>query len=56
MGRKVSDCRDHPGHCSLSIAGEEQEVLEVATRHLATEHDQDAEEVRAWLLENLQDA
>jgi predicted small metal-binding protein len=39
-GRKVIDCRLHPSanHCSLTIAGTEEEVLKMAVRHAVEEH------------------
>ncbi len=38
--RKVADCRLFPSekNCSLTIAGTEEEVLEVAVQHAATSH------------------
>ena len=40
MGRKVADCRDFPSDaaCTLTIAGEEEEVLDAATQHAITKH------------------
>jgi len=38
--RKVADCRRFPSekHCTLTIAGTEDEVLNVAVRHAVEEH------------------
>ena len=38
--RKVADCRLFPGEkqCTLTIAGTEDEVLEVAVHHAVTSH------------------
>ncbi len=38
MGRKVADCRDFPSEsgCTLTIAGEEDEVLAAAAQHAAS--------------------
>jgi predicted small metal-binding protein len=38
--RKVADCRKFPSeqNCTLTIAGTEQEVLEVAVQHAVTRH------------------
>jgi len=38
--RKVADCRLMPSekNCSLTIAGTEEEVVTVATRHAVEEH------------------
>ena len=39
MTRKTIDCRDFPGPCTLAISGEEDEVVDAQTAHLATVHD-----------------
>ena len=38
--RKVADCRLYPSeqHCTLTVAGTEEEVLRVAVRHAVEEH------------------
>lgn len=38
--RKVADCRKFPSemHCSLTIAGTEEEVLPLAVRHAVEVH------------------
>jgi len=40
MARKVADCRDFPSQtkCSLTIAGEEDEVVRAATLHAVDVH------------------
>lgn len=40
MGRMVADCRDFPSEsgCTLTIAGEEAEVLDAATQHAVAVH------------------
>ncbi|WP_338672446.1 DUF1059 domain-containing protein [Streptomyces sp. SCSIO 30461] len=40
MTRKVADCRRFPSEtdCSLTISGEEEEVLRAATEHAASVH------------------
>jgi len=39
MARKVSDCRDFQGsNCTLTIAGEEDEVLRAAADHAVSVH------------------
>jgi predicted small metal-binding protein len=40
MGRKVADCRDIPSEsgCTLTIAGEEDEVLRAAGEHAVSVH------------------
>lgn len=58
MSRKVADCRDFPSEsgCTLTISGEEDEVVTAATQHAVTVHGhQDTEEVRTWLRKNLKD-
>jgi hypothetical protein len=58
MGRRVADCRDFPSEsgCTLTISGEEDEVIVAATHHAMTVHGhEDAEEVRTWLRGNLKD-
>jgi predicted small metal-binding protein len=54
--RKVADCRDYPSDvgCTLTIAGEEDEVLNAATEHAVSVHGhEDNEQLRAWLRDNL---
>ncbi|MEV3869695.1 DUF1059 domain-containing protein [Streptomyces sp. NPDC049906] len=38
--RKVADCRDYPSesNCTLTIAGEEEEVVRAAAEHAASVH------------------
>ena len=58
MGRKVADCRDFPSDsgCSLTISGEEDEVVTAALQHAVSVHGhEDTDEVRTWLRENLKD-
>lgn len=40
MGRKVADCREMPSEsgCTLTIAGEEEEVVRAAAMHAADVH------------------
>jgi predicted small metal-binding protein len=50
MGRKVADCRDFPSdnNCTLTISGEEDEVVAAATQHAVSTHGhEDTAEVRA---------
>ena len=58
MGRKVADCRDFPSEsgCTLTISGEEDEVVAAATQHAVAVHGHDdTDEVRNWLRQNLKD-
>jgi predicted small metal-binding protein len=40
MGRKVADCRDFPSEsgCTLTISGEEDEVVRAASEHAVSVH------------------
>lgn len=40
MARKMADCRDFPNEvgCTLTIAGEEKEVLDAAVAHAVAVH------------------
>ena len=52
MGRKIADCRrfESDNNCSLTIIGEEDEVVAVAAQHAATAHGhQDSPELRQQL-------
>ena len=58
MSRKVADCRDYPSesNCTLTITGEQDEVLLAATQHAMSVHGHDDQaEVRAWLIGHLKD-
>lgn len=52
MGRKIADCRrfESDSNCSLTIIGEENEVLATAAQHAAAAHGhEDTPELRAQL-------
>jgi plasmid stability protein len=52
MARKIADCRrfESDTNCSLTIIGEEDEVIAVAAQHAATQHGhQDSPELREQL-------
>jgi hypothetical protein len=58
MARKTADCRDFPSDtgCTLTISGEEEEVMKAATQHAVSVHGHsDSVEVREWLRQNLKD-
>jgi predicted small metal-binding protein len=56
MARKIIDCRDFPGPCSLAVSGDEQEVVRAQAAHLAVVHDMpDTAEVRAYVRSMLKD-
>ena len=56
--RKVADCRDFPSesNCTLTIAGEEEEVLGAAAEHAVSVHGHTAgSELRAAIRGSLKD-
>ena len=56
MARMVADCRDFPSDsgCTLTIAGEEAEVVEAAAIHAATVHGhEDTPELREMVRSGL---
>ncbi|MEU5422015.1 DUF1059 domain-containing protein [Streptomyces sp. NPDC001407] len=58
MTRKVADCRRFPSetNCTLTITGEEDEVLEAATQHAISVHKhQEGPELREQIREFLED-
>jgi hypothetical protein len=58
MSRKVADCRDYPSEngCTLTISGEEGEVITAAAQHAVAVHGHDDNaELRAWLKDNLKE-
>jgi predicted small metal-binding protein len=59
MARKMVDCRTMPSEigCTLTIAGEEQEVLDAAVLHAVDKHGhEDTPELREALRAGLTDA
>ncbi|MFC5799778.1 DUF1059 domain-containing protein [Streptomyces formicae] len=58
MTRKVADCRKFPSetNCSLTISGEEDEVLRAASEHAVSVHGhEDSAELREQLRGMLED-
>ncbi|MFI9206078.1 DUF1059 domain-containing protein [Streptomyces sp. NPDC053048] len=58
MTRKVADCRKYPSEsqCTLTIAGEEEEVLRAATEHAVSVHQhEDTPELRETIRGMLED-
>lgn len=56
MGRKMFDCRDLPGDCTLAISGEEEEVIKAQLLHAIEAHGvNDTSEVRDWIRAQLKD-
>ncbi len=57
MARMIADCRrfESANNCSLTIIGEEDEVIATAAQHAATAHNHhDTPELRAQLRELLE--
>ncbi|MEW2632285.1 DUF1059 domain-containing protein [Streptomyces sp. NPDC048389] len=58
MTRKVADCRNTPSvsGCTLTISGEEEEVVRAAVEHAVSVHEHsDTPELRQMVRESLQD-
>ncbi len=58
MARKVADCREFPSesHCTLTISGEEDEVVRAAAMHASDVHGhRDTPELREELRKMLRD-
>ena len=56
--RKVVDCRDHPSvmNCTLTISGEEEEVVRAAAEHAVSVHGhEDNAELRQMVRRDLKD-
>ncbi|RAG85683.1 DUF1059 domain-containing protein [Streptacidiphilus pinicola] len=56
--RKVADCRDYPSevNCTLTIAGDEEEVVRAAAEHAVSVHSEtDSPELRAQIRQALKD-
>lgn len=57
-GRKVADCRKMPNTvgCTLTISGQEDEVIKAATEHAVSTHgEKDTPELRETIRSNLTD-
>jgi predicted small metal-binding protein len=58
MTRKTADCRKYPSvsNCSLTISGEEDEVVRAATEHAVSVHEhEDSPETREQIRASLED-
>ena len=58
MARKMADCRRWPSesNCSLTIIGEEEEVIRAAAEHAASVHGhEDTPEIREQIRQFLED-
>ena len=57
MSRKMFDCREWPGECTLAISGEQEEVVEAQLLHAVQAHgQQDSPQLREQLRASLKDA
>ncbi|MFE5486585.1 DUF1059 domain-containing protein [Streptomyces sp. NPDC056527] len=58
MTRKVADCRKTPSimNCTLTITGEEEEVVQAAAEHAVSVHGHtDSIDLRTMIRESLED-
>jgi predicted small metal-binding protein len=58
MTRKTADCRDYPSemNCTLTISGEEDEVVRAAAEHAVSVHrHDDSPELRSQIRSMLRD-
>jgi len=58
MSRKISDCRRFPSEsgCSLTISGEEEEVVRASVEHAMSAHgERDTPELRQMIRDGLED-
>jgi predicted small metal-binding protein len=58
MTRKVADCRDYPNEvgCTLTLSGEEEEVMRAAVEHATTVHgEEDSPALRETIRQMLKD-
>ncbi|RPK44455.1 hypothetical protein EES39_16940 [Streptomyces sp. ADI92-24] len=58
MTRKIADCRKYPSesNCSLTISGEEDEVVRAATEHAVSVHEHpDGPKLREQIRSMLED-
>lgn len=58
MARKVADCRDFPStvNCTLTISGDEKEVVQAAAQHAVAVHGmKDSEDLRSEIRKSLKD-
>jgi predicted small metal-binding protein len=57
MTRRMIDCRDWPGPCTLAISGQEAEVVEAQAQHMVHVHGAtDGAELREQIRVSLKDA
>jgi hypothetical protein len=57
MSRKMFDCREWPGECTLAISGDEDEVVEAQLLHVIQAHRQEeSPQLREQIRASLKDA
>lgn len=57
MTRRMIDCRDWPGPCTLAISGQEAEVVEAQAQHMVHVHGAtDGPALREQIRASLKDA
>lgn len=57
MPRRMFDCREWPGECTLAISGEEDQVVETQLLHVVQVHGQeDGPDLRELIRASLKDA
>ena len=57
MSRKMFDCREWPGECTVAISGEEDEVVEAQLQHVVQAHGQEeSPKLRELIRASLKDA
>jgi hypothetical protein len=57
MPRRMFDCREWPGECTLAISGEEDQVVEAQLLHVVQVHGQeDGPDLRELIRASLKDA
>lgn len=57
MDRRMFDCREWPGNCTLVISGEQEEVVETQLLHAVQVHgQQDGPELRELIQASLKPA
>ncbi len=57
MSRRIFDCREWPGDCTLAISGEENELVEAQVLHAVKAHgQQDSPQLRELIRASLKPA
>ncbi len=57
MGRRMFDCREWPGECTLAISGDEDEDVDAQLVHIVQAHaQQESPQLRELIRASLKDA